>query len=100
MVTDEQRRAVEDGIAIIKAEMPNTLRKIEAAGPGARALVRRALRGEPNCFWACERGHVVGTPFAIDHPLTPQVALTMVTYGCEYVCMLALVGQEASHGQG
>lgn len=57
-------------------------------GTQAFALVRRGLRGEANCFWAMEGGHVVGTPFAADHPITADVAQLMVAFGCAYVCIL------------
>lgn len=50
--------------------MPKTYADIQrqAAGPlGSKAfgLVRRALSGQRNCFYAIEAGHVVGAPF--DH---------------------------------
>ena len=59
---------VNEGLALIKASMPLTYADIQqrAAGPLGReafALVRRALRGERNCFYAVEAGHVVGAPF-------------------------------------
>ncbi|MFD1709076.1 hypothetical protein FVQ98_14590 [Ottowia sp. GY511] len=64
----EQAAAVAKGLATIKAHMPQTYADIQAKAKGslgneAFALVRRSLRGEPNCFYAIEGGHVVGAPF-------------------------------------
>lgn len=66
--TGQQPDPVAAGLALIKARMPKTYADIQAqaAGPLGReafALVRRALGGKPNCFYAIEGGHVVGTPF-------------------------------------
>ncbi|RZI82610.1 MAG: hypothetical protein EOP38_15465 [Rubrivivax sp.] len=38
-------------------------RRIEEGGAWVTEMVNRGMRGEPNCFYAFERGHVVGTPF-------------------------------------
>ena len=107
-------RDVSDKLALIKAKMPDTYRSIvdrvdgvTVTGNGGLvvsvprygkpiyALVRRGLRGEPNCFWAMERGHVVGTPFA--QGLTPDVAQLMVQFGCAFVCIFKDV-EAAKHG--
>lgn len=77
-------------IAVIKAQMPETYKSIQAkanrVGRLAFALVRRALKGEPNCFWACERGHVVGTPFR-DDEIERDIAQLMVQFGTTSVCI-------------
>lgn len=82
--------AVEQTVALIKAQMPETYRSVQAkshlVGKVAFALVRRSLKGEANCFWACERGHVVGTPFA-DNEITRDIAQLMVQFGSTYVCI-------------
>lgn len=98
--------AVQRGLAIIKGHMPEVYAAIQAKageiGPGAYALVRRGLRGEPLCFWAMERGHVVGTPFA-GHPVQDVTAQHMVQFGCSHVCMWGEpaarhAGQGVAHG--
>lgn len=65
----QQGDAVAAGLALIKGRMPKTYADIQAQaaarGNEAFALVRRSLKGEPNCFYAIEAGHVVGAPF--DH---------------------------------
>jgi hypothetical protein len=79
-----------EGIALIKAQMPKTYESIQAraaqAGNVAYTLVRRGLRGEANCFWACERGCVVGTPF-FDNEISRDIAQLMVQFGSTYVCI-------------
>lgn len=83
---------VNDQIAQIKQHMPETYKSIQAKaasiGTPAFGLVRRGLRGESNCFWAMERGRVVGTPFS-QSEITRDVAQYMVTFGCTYVCIWA-----------
>ena len=61
--------------------MPKTYAAIQAQATGALgreafALVRRALKGQPNCFYAIEGGHVVGTPF-VDMAATLQEVVTL-----------------------
>lgn len=87
---DTQRKAavdVEAKIAEIKAHMPNTYasiqRKAALLGGQAYELVRRGLRGEPNCFYAIEAGYVMGTMFDASHPETVLVALGMVDLGVQ-----------------
>lgn len=83
-------KQVEVLIGEIKAYMPNVYQGIQdkarEIGGEAFRLVRRGLRGEPGCFWAMERGRVVGTPFA-GHPIQDEVAMVMVKFGCAHVCM-------------
>lgn len=88
----------------IKSHMPLTYstirRKAGEVGNEAYALVRRGLRGEANCFYAFERGRVVGTPFALKD-VPPEVAMTMVTFGSTFVCIwgaIAPVSAGAAHG--
>ena len=81
---------VEQQIANIKANMPETYKAIQAkaveVGKPAFALVRRGLRGEANAFYAFERGHVVGTPFAMGD-ITRDIAQYMVTFGVTHCCI-------------
>ena len=90
---------VEQQIASIKAHMPETYKSILAkaaeTGKGAFGFVRRGLRGEPNCFYAFERGHVVGTPFN-QTEVAPMTAFYMVAFGCSHVMLWAGDASEAT----
>jgi hypothetical protein len=81
---------VRKGLELIKGQMPETYKsvqaKAQAVGPAAYALVRRSLRGEANCFWAMERGQVVGTPFN-DQEISRDVAQLLVQFGSTFVCI-------------
>ncbi len=95
-------QTVDQQIANIKANMPETYKSIqtkarpgkESAGkvvyenPEAFSLVRRGLRGEANCFYAFERGHVVGTPFNLVE-INRDIADYMDRFGVEHVCVWA-----------
>jgi hypothetical protein len=82
--------SVEDQVARIKSDMPETYKaitaKAEVIGKPAFALVRRGLRGEANCFWAMERGWVMGTPFTLTE-VARDIAQYMVTFGVGFVCI-------------
>ncbi len=87
--------------ATIKAHMPETYKAIVARsadtdlGRQAFSLVTRGLRGEPNCFYAIERGHVVGTPF--DAPdVTAELAAYIVRFGCQHLVMWSPQARPAS----
>ena len=69
----------------------------QAIGNEAFALVRKGLRGEPNAFYAFERGYVVGTPFSAG-PITDEVAGLMVRFGFAFVCIFMAPEQGANHG--
>ncbi len=97
-------------LAVIKQQMPGVYAAIQAQaqvlGNGAFALVRRGLRGEPGCFWACEAGWVMGTPFK-DAEAMRDVGRYMAAFGCAYVCMWppvavsavsAVASGEVAHG--
>jgi len=92
MDTGTAAGSTEQQIALIKARMPETYASIQAQaqriGKAAYALVRRGLRGEPNCWWAMERGLVMGTPFTLPD-VSADVASTMVRWGASYVCIWA-----------
>jgi hypothetical protein len=80
---------MEEKLRVIREQMPETYKAIQAKAverSDAYGLVRRGLRGEANCFWACERGHVVGTPFA-GHEIERDVAHLMVQFGATFVCL-------------
>lgn len=83
---------VSQQLATIKAHMPETYKLIQAwaqeIGNEAFRYVRRGCSGEPDCFWACEAGHVVGTPFAMQ-AINDDVARYMVRFGCTFVAVRA-----------
>jgi hypothetical protein len=92
---------IPEKITLIKTRMPETYQAIQdkakVIGNDAFALVKRGLRGEPNCFWAMEAGHVVGTPF--NHTeISRDVAQSMVTFGIAHVCVFALLESEVQRG--
>lgn len=85
-------KTVEQQIANIKAYMPEVYQAIQAKaadiGKPAFGLVRRGLRGEANCFYAFERGYVVGTPFN-QADVMPEIAKYMVQFGCMHIVVWA-----------
>ena len=92
---DTSRAAKKDvsaEVAEIKACMPNVYRSIqdkaEDIGNEAFALVRRGLRGEPNCFYAFENGRVVGEPFNLPGVMD-DIASMMVRFGVKHVVVWA-----------
>ncbi|MFN7725167.1 MAG: hypothetical protein ACK5QH_08870 [Rubrivivax sp.] len=92
---------VQQHLQEIRAYMPETYQAIQAKageiGRLAYQLVRRGLRGQPNSFWAMERGWVKGTPFSLPE-IQPDVALAMVQFGSAYVCIFGLPDQGGTHG--
>ena len=93
---------VAEGLHTIKTHMPLVYGAIQdkakEIGNEAFALVRKGLRGEPNAFYAFERGYVVGTPFS-HGPITDQLAGLMVRFGCAFVCIFKSA-DEAAADQG
>lgn len=81
--------------------MPETYRAIQAKagkiGNEAYALVKRGLRGEPNCFWASERGMVMGTPFTHVQG-AGWIADQIRQFGCLHVCTFPLLPSEVTDG--
>ena len=88
MDTIDPKANIELQIAEIKARMPETykaiLAKAEEIGNSAFSLVRRGLRGEPNCFYAMENGHVKGAPFN-QGDIMPEIAKYMVQFDCTFI---------------
>ena len=86
----QDKADVSGKVAEIKEHMPAVYNAIQAkageVGNVAYEWVRKALRGEPGCFWAIEGGRVVGTPF-YGHPVMDVVAKGLVEFGCAYVCI-------------
>jgi len=90
-----QHLDVEAELLTIKERMPDTYRAIQAKageiGKAAYGYVRRSLAGQPNLFYAVERGRVVGTPFA-QAGITADAAQLMVAFGCRALVMWAKPG--------
>lgn len=88
---------VQQHIAEIRTHMPDTYdmiqREAQARGRMVFGLVRAGLRGEPNRFFAMERGWVKGTPFSMPE-IAADVAQGMVSYGSAHVCILGWPTQE------
>ncbi len=76
-------------IELIKARMPKTYAAIQekaaTLGKEAYALVRRGIRGESNCFYACERDLKAGTYW--EAKVSPDIARLVERYGMTFVCM-------------
>ena len=81
---------IEARVREIKTHMPQTYRSIQAKateiGREAYAMVRRAIGGQPNLFYAVECGHVVGTPFSL-RDITADVAQGMVMFNTRSVVL-------------
>jgi len=90
--TSKTAEEVEQAIRDIKAHMPETYQAIldrardTDLGRQAYALVRRGLKGEANCFYALERGWVVGAPFNLPD-IAADMARYMVQFGCTFLIM-------------
>lgn len=87
-----QQVDVQARINVIRECMPLTYQAIQdkakVEGKDVFALVRRALRGEPNCFYAIEAGHVVGAPFNLEG-VGPEIAKLMCQFGFSHLVMWA-----------
>lgn len=93
-----QQIDVQARINEIKQHMPQTYGAIQdkarTEGKDVFALVRRGLKGEANCFWAMEAGHVMGTPFNLVG-IGADIAHLMCQFGCRHVVMWATPTQAA-----
>lgn len=101
MDTRAANQNVEHQVALIKERMPETYKAIQASakevGGVAYSMVRRGLRGEPDCFWAMEGGLVMGTPFR-QSGIQSDAAASMVRFGCAYACILQTAAEGGKHG--
>ena len=105
MENDKEAQAakVAEGLVLIKTQMPRVYAHIQEKareiGNLAYALVRRGLSGQANCFYAFERGYVVGTPFS-HGPLSDAVAAQMVQFDMAFVALWACPAEieEAKRG--
>ena len=91
MATKIAKFDVTDKINEIKRYMPETYKTIQAKaalmGNVAYELVRRGLRGEPNCFYAFEAGRIVGTPYTLTD-IQADLAKYLLVWGCACACIL------------
>lgn len=82
---------VDAKLALIKSGMPQTYDYIQRAaakhGKQVYAIVRRALGGEANCFYAFEAGHVVGTMFT-DPEDARYLAMGVIQFGSSSVVLM------------
>ena len=82
----------------IKDHMPETYKAIQEkagkVGNLAFKLVRASLKGEPNRFYAIERGHVAGTPFDMGN-VSDEIARLALQFGISYLIMWAPEAQQA-----
>lgn len=89
---------VAEAIQRLRQKMPMAYaavhEKAREIGDDAFALVRRAARGEPRCFYAVEAGQVVGTPWDLDLPT--GVAELAARFGLSLVIMWGEPG--GAHG--
>jgi hypothetical protein len=86
---------VEALLLTIKTKMPLTYAavkaKAQAVGGDAYAWVRQGLRGAPDCFYAVEVGHAVGTPFERGDVMA-ELRRWQRLYGDVTVCFFATEG--------
>lgn len=95
-----EQEAIAKGLHTIKAHMPQTYaeiqRQAQARGNAVFGLVRHGCSGQADCFYAIERGHVVGTPFA--QAVDPALAAAMLQFGVGFFVMLQIDGgSDAAH---
>ena len=82
---------IEQGQQRIKSEMPEvyaTIQRYAVKDKAVWRMVRLGLTGKPDCFWASERGFVVGAPFT-RFAKAVEVSRLMARFGCAHVCMIA-----------
>lgn len=51
------------------------------------AMIKRGMAGEPNCFYACEGGRIIGTPFSIDKAFDQFQLSGMALKGAAFVAI-------------
>ena len=82
---------------VIKDHMPETYKAIQVKageiGTDAYRFVRRGVAGQPNAFYAIERGHVAGTPFDLGN-VPDEIARLAVQFGISFLIMWAPEAQQ------
>jgi len=76
----------------MRTQMPNCARIIDAKRKEygveyVNGLIKRSLAGEPGCFIAMEKGHVLGTPFPQGHAYEQwqAIAITWAVDGAVFL---------------
>lgn len=94
---DEVKAYVDARLSDLKAHMPETYRSIQAKaaviGKPAYNFVRRGIAGQPNMFYAVERGMVMGTPFDLPG-VSEELARFILQFGCTFLIMWAPGAQQ------
>lgn len=87
----------------IKDHMPETYKAITdkagRIGKEAYRFVRQGLSGQPNKFYAVERGYVAGTPFNLPG-VSEELARVILQFGCNSLIMWAPEAQQLEQQQG
>lgn len=108
---DQAQAQIDAQLKVIKDHMPETYKAIQEKagliGNTAFNFVRRGVAGQPNKFYALERGRVVGTPFDLPG-VADEVARVIVQFGVTFMIMWAPEAQQvqtpategSDHGQG
>jgi hypothetical protein len=72
------------------ADLKQAMPKVAEIVKGMRAqfgkawvdqCINKAVAGEPDMFYAMERGHIVGTPFTLDLALAEQMRVCFMVGG-------------------
>lgn len=77
----------------LRLEMPRVSefvdqRRVIDGAEWVNACIKRAMKGEPNLFYAIEGGHVLGSPFTADKYVKEVLELA-VYLGTGYVVVMA-----------
>jgi hypothetical protein len=93
---------VDSKIQRIRRNMPVVYESIRekavVIGNEAYRLVRSGLRGQPNCFYAFENGHVVGTPFTQPDDVMPIVGKLLLNYEAQFGLSAVIVWPDSVGG--
>lgn len=77
----------------LRQTMPETAKWVEGkrkehGADFVNSCIRRAMKGEPGLFYAMERGHILGTPFAGSDVRDRYINIAVVT-GCTFAGFIA-----------
>lgn len=69
--------------ASLRDSMPKTAEwvdrmRVQLGAAHVNEQIRLSLKGEPGHFYAIEGGHVLGTPFPVDHPIHQEQRLAVM----------------------
>ena len=88
------QRASQPARLDLRQQMPETAKWVEArrqewGADHVNACIRRSLKGEPGFFYALEKGHVLGTPFAFPHPVAQDQNMA-IQVGSVFAAFMAM----------